>query len=100
MKRTLSFSKLLALLVLLGLGLGVSRRAFAQPWPLIPAPPSVVIATSEPVYYEGHPAYWHGGHWYWREGRAWHSYSSEPVYLRDHRVRRPPPRHHYEPRRR
>jgi hypothetical protein len=100
MKRISFFSKVLAVVFLVGLGLAIPARALAQPWPLVPAPPSVVIATSEPVYYEGHPAYWYGGHWYWRDGRSWHSYSNEPGYLHEHRVHRPAaPRHYYEHRR-
>ena len=107
MKRTSTISGLLFALVLLVLGLGVSGRALAQVHVFVPGPPSVVIsppsvvvATSQPVYYEGHPSYWYGGHWYWRDGRAWRSYSSEPVYLHEHRSHGPPPRHHYEQHRR
>jgi hypothetical protein len=96
MKRIVSFSNVLAVLVLLGVSLGGAGTARAQ---VVISPPSVVIATSQPVYYQGHPSYWYGGHWYWRDHQSWHSYGSEPGYLHDHRVHGPPQRHYYEHRR-
>jgi hypothetical protein len=56
----------------------LADRAEAQ-W--VP-PPSEVIATSEPVWYEGHAHYWYGGHWYWRdEHGGWQHYDHEPAYF-------------------
>ncbi|HXX69311.1 MAG TPA: hypothetical protein VEK07_19155 [Polyangiaceae bacterium] len=87
----------------LGLLVGASADVAAQPVPpppeVVVPPPPEVIATVEPVYYEGHPAYWYGGHWYWRDPHGWHWYGVEPAYLRDHRAHAPPPRYHYEHRR-
>jgi hypothetical protein len=48
-------------------------------------PPAWYIATSRPVYYEGHAAYWYGNRWQYREGNRWHTYRDEPRYLRDRR---------------
>lgn len=61
-------------------------------------PPPEYIATTEPVYYEGHAAYWYGNHWFWRdEHGAWNHYDREPAFLADRRahfapVRRSPER--------
>ncbi len=95
----LQLPKLAHLVALASFGFCVaaSGRAAAQPEP--PPPPAAVIATVEPVYYEGHAAYWYGGHWSWRDPHGWHTYHEEPAYLRDHRAHGAPPRHHYERRR-
>jgi hypothetical protein len=45
-------------------------------------PPPEYVATTEPVYYEGHAAYWYGNHWSWRdEHGAWNHYDHEPPAL-------------------
>ncbi|HEY1697058.1 MAG TPA: hypothetical protein VGG39_33090 [Polyangiaceae bacterium] len=50
-------------------------------------PPAEYIATTEPVYYEGHAAYWYGDHWYWRDVHgAWQHYDHEPAALADRRA--------------
>jgi len=60
-------------------------------------PPSEYVATTEPVYYEGHAAYWYGGHWNWRdEHGAWNHYDHEPPALLDRRQRSPPVRRSWE----
>ena len=33
-------------------------------------PPDAYIATTDPVYFEGHASYWYGGRWYYREWRS------------------------------
>jgi hypothetical protein len=59
-------------------------------------PPPEVVATLDPVYYEGHAAYWYGNHWYWRdEHGGWNHYDNEPAFLADHRAHFPPVRHSY-----
>lgn len=59
-------------------------------------PPPEVIATTDPVYYEGHAAYWYGGHWLWRDGHgAWNHYDREPAFLADRRMHSPPARYHF-----
>jgi hypothetical protein len=58
-------------------------------------PPAAFIATSSPVYYEGHAAYWYGNRWQYREGGNWHSYREEPSYLRESRGRHEPVRQFY-----
>ena len=60
-------------------------------------PPSEYIATTEPVYYEGHAAYWYGGHWFWRdEHGGWNHYDREPPFLADRRTHSPPVRRSFE----
>jgi hypothetical protein len=50
-------------------------------------PPPEFIATTDPVYYEGHASYWYGNHWYWRDVHgAWNHYDHEPGFLADHRA--------------
>jgi hypothetical protein len=71
----------------------LGARAFAQWDP----PPDEYIATSEPVYYEGHPAYWYNGHWFWRdEHGGWGHYDREPPFLADRRARFAPVRRSWE----
>lgn len=60
-------------------------------------PPDAYIATTEPVYFEGHAAYWYGGRWYYRDGGRWNHYDREPAGLREHRGQGPPGRRNYEP---
>jgi hypothetical protein len=59
-------------------------------------PPSAFIATTSPVYYEGHASYWYGNRWWYRDGRSWRGYEREPAYLHDYRGTRGVDRHHYE----
>jgi hypothetical protein len=62
-------------------------------------PPPEYIATTEPVYYEGHAAYWYGNHWFWRDERGgWNHYEAEPAFLADRRAHFAP-RWHYHGRR-
>ena len=56
-------------------------------------PPAEYIATTEPVYYDGHAAYWYNNHWFWRDGQgAWNHYDAEPAFLADHRAHAAPVR--------
>jgi hypothetical protein len=67
----------------------VAARATAQE----PPPPPEYIASTEPVYYEGHAAYWYGNRWVWRdEHGAWNHYDREPAFLADRRMHSPPAR--------
>jgi hypothetical protein len=60
-------------------------------------PPPEYIATTEPVYYEGHAAYWYNNHWYWRDaGGNWGHYDQEPAFLADRRMHSPPDRREFE----
>jgi hypothetical protein len=59
-------------------------------------PPDDFIATTEPVYYDGHAAYWYHSHWYYRDGAHWRSYGHEPPALAQRRAQNgPPPRRDY-----
>jgi hypothetical protein len=60
-------------------------------------PPDAYIATTEPVYFEGHATYWYGGRWYYRDGGRWGRYDREPPVLYQRRVQAPPMRRTYEP---
>jgi hypothetical protein len=55
-------------------------------------PPAAYIATTAPVYYQGHASYWYGNRWYYRNGAGWGSYDREPSFLRG---RHAPARHFY-----
>jgi hypothetical protein len=59
-------------------------------------PPAWFIATTAPVYYDGHAAYWYQNRWYYQDGRNWRAYDSEPRYLRDYREHHQQSRYHYE----
>jgi len=59
-------------------------------------PPSWFIATSRPVYYDGHASYWYGNQWHYRQGRTWHTYREEPRRLREHRSQRRDHRYYYD----
>ena len=59
-------------------------------------PPDAYIATTEPVYFEGHAAYWYGGRWYYRDGGRWSHYDREPPALYQRRMQAPPARRTYE----
>jgi len=58
-------------------------------------PPAAFIATSRPVYYEGHATYWYQNRWHYRNGRSWRTYRAEPRYLHEYRSHREPERHYY-----
>jgi len=49
------------------------------------APPAEFLATTTPVYFEGHAAYWYGNRWVYRNGPAWGYYRNEPGFLHDYR---------------
>jgi hypothetical protein len=72
-----------------------SKAALAQIEVTIGFPTPEIIATTEPVVFEGHAAYWFGGRWYYRDGNRWRYYRDEPVFLRDRRMHRAPERHFY-----
>jgi hypothetical protein len=56
-------------------------------------PPPEYVASTEPVYYEGHAAYWYGNQWSWRdEHGAWNHYDHEPAGLAEHRAHSAPVR--------
>jgi hypothetical protein len=58
------------------------------------SPPDTFVASTEPVYYQGHPAYYYNNHWYYRDEQGrWNYYHDEPGELRDHRMHAPPARH-------
>ena len=84
---------------------GCSHRGM-RPWkwgPLLPEspsdsyPPDGYIATTEPVYYEGHATYWYGGNWYYRDGNRWSHYDREPPALQQRRMQAAPVRRSYTP---
>jgi hypothetical protein len=54
-------------------------------------PPDDFVATTQPVYFEGHAAYWYGNHWYYRDGAHWRSYAHEPPALAQRRAQNGPP---------
>jgi uncharacterized membrane protein YgcG len=60
-------------------------------------PPPEYIATTEPVYFEGHATYWYGNRWNWRdEHGGWSHYDREPGFLAEHRARFAPVQHSWE----
>jgi hypothetical protein len=83
-----------------GLCLAVSNVAAAQVVVSFAPPTPAFIATSRPVYYEGHASYWYGNHWVYRDPHGWHRYEAEPAYLHGYRGHAPPARYHYEGHRR
>jgi hypothetical protein len=84
-------STLAAIGLVTALGLA-SRVASAQ----VGYPPAEFIATTEPVYYQGHAAYWYGNQWYYHdEHGGWAHYDHEPRELADHRAHAPPATHFY-----
>ena len=60
-------------------------------------PPDGYIATTEPVYYEGHATYLYGGSWYYRDGNRWNHYDREPPALQQRRTQAAPVRRSYTP---
>ena len=61
----------------------------------VPFPPAPYIATTSPVYYEGHAAYWFQNRWHYRDGGAWRYYENEPAHLREYRGNHQPSRQYY-----
>jgi hypothetical protein len=59
-------------------------------------PPDAFVATTTPVYFEGHATYWYGGHWNYRDGNHWAHYDREPPALYQRRMQAPPVRRAYE----
>jgi hypothetical protein len=59
-------------------------------------PPAAFIATTEPVYYEGHAAYWYHDRWYYRDGARWSHYDREPPALAQRRAQAAPRQRVYE----
>jgi hypothetical protein len=57
--------------------------------------PDAYIATTRPVYYEDHPTYRYRNRWHYRDHRGWHTYRTEPRYLRDYRSNHETERHYY-----
>ena len=79
-------SKGIAIVSAAGALAGVSLVAGDAEAQWVPPPPEY-IATTEPVYYEGHAAYWYNNHWFWRDQRgAWNHYDHEPAFLADRRA--------------
>jgi hypothetical protein len=95
-KMLMSTGAFAAILYVAG-SVGFARPAAAQI--VITPPEPVFVATTPPVYYEGHASYWYHNQWVWRDGHGWHGYDHEPAYLHDHRGR-PAPRPRYEGHRR
>ncbi len=60
-------------------------------------PPDEFIATTEPVYFDGHASYWYGDRWYYRDGGRWNHYDHEPPALYSRRNAAPIVRRTYEP---
>jgi hypothetical protein len=59
-------------------------------------PPDTFIATTDPVYFEGHAAYWYGGRWVYRDGGGWRHYDREPAGLAQRRMQASPARYSYQ----
>ena len=62
-------------------------------------PPAAFIATSRPVYFQGHATYWYEHRWHYRDGRRWRTYEAEPRHLREYRNHHEPERYYYGRRR-
>jgi hypothetical protein len=52
-------------------------------------PSDGIVATEDPVYYDGQATYFYDGRWYYRDGANWSYYRSEPGYLRQYRTAHP-----------
>ena len=48
-------------------------------------PPDAYVASYAPIYYNGFAHYWWHTHWYYRDHGAWHWWTTEPVFLHQHR---------------
>lgn len=58
--------------------------------------PDEVVATTDPVYYDGVPVYWYGGHWMYRDAHGgWAYYQHEPPALAARRAAAPAARRYY-----
>ena len=70
-----------------GAAMLIGTPAAAQFFP----PPPEYIASTEPVYFEGHAIYWYDHHCVWRdEHGVWNHYDREPAFLADRRSHSPP----------
>ena len=93
MKHSCRYPVIVSSLGALVAALLVSGASMAQ---LPPAPPDEFVATSTPVYYEGHAAYWWGNYWYYRDEHGlWRHYDREPRELGERRARGLPARRDY-----
>jgi hypothetical protein len=60
-------------------------------------PPAEYIATTNPIYFEGHPAYFYNDYWHYRDERGrWIYYRTEPRFLAERRAHHMPVRRYYE----
>jgi len=58
--------------------------------------PDDVVATTDPIYYDGVPVYWYGGHWMYRNAfGGWAAYRTEPPALAARRASAPAARRYY-----
>jgi hypothetical protein len=94
MTRTLlKLSKLVVCLAMLITSL-LAGEAQAQVVVVV-RPPATFLATARPVRHDGRMAYWYNNRWIYRHGGSWAAYRTEPVFLRNHRMRYVPVRHVY-----
>jgi hypothetical protein len=90
-----------AILRAFALGVAVSSAGCAvEAGPVYPGygddyPPDTFIATTDPVYFEGHAAYWYGNRWFYRDGGRWNHYDREPAGLAQRRGQGSPARYSY-----
>jgi len=91
--------RILRKLVKLVLCLGVlATSLFADPalaQIIVVAPPAHFVATARPVWHGGYHSYWYNNRWVYRHGGRWYAWRTEPVFLRNHRMRMAPVRHVY-----
>jgi hypothetical protein len=73
-----------------GAGCGVEVGAAYSPGDDGDYPSEAYIASTEPVYFEGHASYWYGNRWYYRDGNRWAHYNREPAALQQRRLQSPP----------
>jgi hypothetical protein len=93
MNRTKTLSISLVMASFFGVLFTPDTSALAQ---VVEIVPPEVVATTEPVYFEGHAAYWYGGRWMYRDGRgAWTHYGTEPPFLAERRMRFAPAHRYY-----
>jgi hypothetical protein len=91
-RTTMTFSKPFVIVAALGALAAISTIGASAAAQWVP-PPAEYIASTEPVYYEGHASYWYGNHWYWHdEHGAWNHYDHEPAALAERRGRAAPAR--------
>lgn len=78
-------------------GCGVQMEASSPGVAVNSYPSDGYVATTEPVYYEGHATYWYGGSWQYRDGNRWNHYDREPPALQQRRMQAAPVRRSYAP---